>query len=482
MFNIHLRDLDLEKYRYKYLALYHALREGIVTGSLPHGTKLPASRELAAGYEISRGVVSQVYEMLMAEGYLSAEVGRGTHVSFQRDSAEGEASERAPILLSKWGQRVTGLPLYDGIPTQTYRYDYTIGQPLADAFPFAEWNRAMYAAIRDVSAEEGETKYEPQGYRPLREAIARYLRKARGMVVQPEDIVIVNGSMQAIALVAQLLIDPGDSVVLEDPAYGGIREAITAVGGQPVPSPVDGQGLVVRDWEARLLFVTPGRQFPTGTVLSLERRQEILRWATARHAVIVEDDYDSEFRWRGRPIEPLKVLDRHDRVVYIGTFSKTMYADLRIGYVVLPSWLREPFCKARQLYEPRPTALVQQHALAAFMNNGHYERHLRRMKRVYARKHKILWTALTEEFGALFDWVESDAGLHIFGRWRRSLEEYQTFREACLAAGVRFPDATRYYATPHQVCAACFGFQRLGEEQLVEGVEVIAQVWAQLQR
>jgi GntR family transcriptional regulator/MocR family aminotransferase len=437
---------------------------------------------LAELYEISRGVVSQVYEMLMAEGYLAAEVGRGTFVSFQRDSAEGEAAERPPILLSRWGQRVMGLTLRDGSPSKTYRYDYTIGQPLAEAFPFAEWNRAMYAAIREVAQEEGETEYDPQGHRPLREAIARNLRKARGMALQPEDIVIVNGSMQAIALVAQLLIDPGDAVVLEDPAYGGIREAITAVGGVPLPSPVDRHGMTVDDWDARLLFVTPGRQFPTGTVLTLERRQEILRWAAARHAVIVEDDYDSEFRRRGRPIEPLKVLDRHDRVVYIGTFSKTMYADLRIGYVVLPSWLREPFAKARYLFEPRPTALVQQHALATFMNNGQYERHLRRMKRVYARKHKVLWAALTEQLGELFDWVETDAGLHIFGKWKKSQEQYQAFREGCLAAGVRFPDATSYYARPQDSSAACFGFPMLEEEALVAGVQVMARVWAELQR
>ncbi|KEO85182.1 PLP-dependent aminotransferase family protein [Tumebacillus flagellatus] len=469
----------IEKHRYKYLALYHALRDSIVAGSLAHGTRLPASRELADLYEISRGVVSQVYEMLTAEGYLAAEVGRGTFVSYQRDAAESDEQERPPILLSDWGQRVTGHRLRDTVSGETYRYDYTIGQPLAEAFPFEEWNRALYASIREIAEIEGEPAYEPQGYRPLREAIARDLRKSRGMTVQPEDIVIVNGSSQAIALVAQLLINPGDTVVMEDPTYGGIREAISAVGGLAAGSPVDENGILVRDWDSRLLFVTPGRQFPTGAVLSLERRQEILRWATKQNAVIVEDDYDSEFRRRGRPIEPLKVLDRHERVVYIGTFSKTMYADLRIGYVVLPSWLREPFCKARQLYEPRPTALVQQHALAKFMNNGQYERHLRRMKRLYARKHRALWTALTEKMSEVFHWVESDAGLHIFGRWKGSREQFTAFRRACLAAGVRFPDASMYYTDPEATPAVCLGFPRLTEEELKAGVDVMHAIWKQ---
>ncbi|MBL0387347.1 PLP-dependent aminotransferase family protein [Tumebacillus sp. ITR2] len=472
--------LYVEKYRYKYLALYHALRDAILAGVLPYSTQVPSSRELAELYEISRGVVSQVYEMLTAEGYLAAEIGRGTFVSYQIDRAESEEQERPPILLSDWGQRIMGLRLRDGVPAASYPYDYTIGQPLADAFPFAEWNRALYASIREITEIEGEPKYEPQGYRPLREAIARDLRKSRGMTVQPEDVVIVNGSSQAIALVAHLLINPGDSVVMEDPTYGGIREAILAVGGVAEASPVDENGVIVRDWDSRLLFVTPGRQFPTGAVLSLERRQEILRWATQHNAVIVEDDYDSEFRRRGRPIEPLKVLDRHERVVYVGTFSKTMYADLRIGYVVLPSWLREPFCKARQLYEPRPTALVQQHALATFMNNGQYERHLRRMKRIYTRKHKVLWNALTDTFGELFDWAESDAGLHIFGRWKGTRENFQEFRNACLAAGVRFPDATGYYDDPEATPAVCLGFPRLTEEELVTGVEIMQRVWAQL--
>lgn len=473
--------LYVEKYRFKYLALYHALRDAILAGSLSHGMRLPASRELAEMYELSRGVVSQVYEMLVAEGYLAAETGRGTYVSYLLDASADEETKQPPILLSDWGQRVMNLTLRDLNPTHAYRYDYTIGQPQAEQFPFAEWNRAMYAAIRAVSDAKGELQSEPQGHRPLREAIARYLRKARGMTVLPEDVVIVNGSMQAIALVGHLLINAGDPVVLEDPAYGGIREAIAAAGGVLVPSHVDEQGIVVRNWDSRLLFVTPGHQFPTGRVLSLERRQEIIRWANAQHAVIVEDDYDSEFRWRGRPIEPLKVLDRQDRVVYIGTFSKTLYADLRIGYVVLPAWLREPFYKARHLYEPRPTTLVQQHALTAFMNNGHFERHLRRMKRVYAKKHKVLWKALTENFGSEFEWVESDTGLHIFGRWTRSREEYLLFRSACLDAGVRFPDVTNYYAEEAGTPAACFGFPKLQEEELADGVHIMRRVWESLQ-
>jgi GntR family transcriptional regulator / MocR family aminotransferase len=469
-----------QKYRYKYLALYHALRDSIVNGTIPQGTRLPASRELADLYEVSRGVVSQVYEMLTAEGYLTSEVGRGTFVSFNYLEHQETTETVAPVTLSTWGRRVAPLVMTFPDPAQARelppaRFDLSYGSPDLHQFPFAEWNRLLYAAVRE-SADVVRERVPAQGYLPLREGLARHLRKARGIDAHPDDIVIVNGSMQAIGLLVHLLVDPGDPVAVENPGYLGSRRAIRAVGGVPVPATVDEQGLIPEDWEARLLFVTPSRQYPTGAVLSLERRQELLRWAMRRQAVIVEDDYDSEFRRKGRPIEPLKVLDGGGRVAYVGTFSKTLLSDLRVGYVVLPPALREPFAKARQLFEPHPTSLIQQRAIALFLNSGQYERHLRRMKRLYARKHRLFFGLLQEHLGDLFDFAESDAGLDVFGRWKRSAEEYRVFLDDCQQAGIRWSDETPLYLVDPEP-SACFGFSHLSEEELVECVLEMAAIW-----
>ncbi|WP_245590505.1 PLP-dependent aminotransferase family protein [Aneurinibacillus terranovensis] len=223
----------------------------------------------------------------------------------------------------------------------------------------------------------------------------------------------------------QQMMHPGEKVIVENPCYTGVKNAINAVGGIPVPCAVDVNGIIPVDWNARLLFVTPSRQYPTGTVLSLERRQAILRWASERQAVIVEDDYDSEFRHRGRPVEPLKVLDKGGRVIYIGTFSKTILPDFRVGYAVLPPSLTETFCKAQQLFEPHTPSLLEQRALTSFMNSGLYQRHLRRVRRVYSQKYEVMRHTMKEKLPHLFELVDSDAGLHIFARLREGIEKIE---------------------------------------------------------
>ncbi|MEC0211140.1 PLP-dependent aminotransferase family protein, partial [Paenibacillus ehimensis] len=246
--------------------------------------------------------------------------------------------------------------------------------------------------------------------------------------------------------------------------------AIRAAGGRCIDAEVDAQGIVPADWEARALFVTPTRQFPTGAVLSLERRQALLRWAYECEAVIVEDDYDSEFRHRGKSLEPLKTLDREERVVYVGSFTKTLLPDVRIGYAVLPPSLAQPFVRAQALYEPHPANLLEQKALAAFMASGEYERHLRRMKRIYSRKFALFMQMLTGELSDRFRFVESDAGLHIFGWWLGTEGEYLDYRAACEVRGVRWSEARVETETGARY-GAYFNFPHLSEEQLRQGVE-----------
>jgi GntR family transcriptional regulator/MocR family aminotransferase len=510
------------RYASKYAALYHALHDEILGNKLKLNTKLPSSRELAARFGLSRGTVNQVYDMLIAEGYLQADVGRGTYVVFAGGQEKQQKNKGKEIRLSDWGARVSeggregrergqrqsesqgsglgerqgegqgdrqgerrergqrqsewqgerqGLERRQG-ERQERAISFAVGYPQMDAFPRELWNRGMYEQVRRITESPQEEAFVAEGHYELREAISQHLRRMRGIDAPPERIVIVNGSMQAIALLTQVLVNEGDPVILERPGYHGASRAVLAAGGVPIHAAVDEQGLVPQPWNARLLFVTPSRQFPTGAVLGLERRQQLLRWAAEQGAVIVEDDYDSEFRHRGRPIEPLKVLDEEGRVVYIGTFSKTMLQDLRIGYVLLPEALLGAFVAAKRLYEPHPSGLLEQRSLATFMASGGYERHLRRMRRVYASKFLLLQALLQEQLSTLFEWVESDAGLHLFGWWREDPGSYAVYVAACRKVGVSWSDAASYGLPPERA-GACFGFSHLTEEEIRRGVALL---------
>ncbi|OCT13987.1 hypothetical protein A8709_00140 [Paenibacillus pectinilyticus] len=476
-----------KRYASKYAALYHAIHDEILANKLKYNTKLPSSRELAALFQLSRGTVNQVYDMLIAEGYLQADVGRGTYVVYADGQEKEQSSKGREIRLSAWASRVVGQDLVRGRERgegeeeeeeeeekekekgRVQEIAFAVARPHMEQFPREQWNRGMYEQVRRMTESPQEDAYIAEGHYALREAIALHLRRMRGIDAPPERIVIVNGSMQAIALLTQLLVNPGDPVVLERPGYQGASRAVLAAGGVPVHAALDEQGLIPQPWNARLLFVTPSRQFPTGAVLGLDRRQQLLRWAAEQGAVIVEDDYDSEFRHRGRPIEPLKVLDQEGRVVYIGTFSKTMLQDLRIGYVVLPEALHDAFVAAKRLFEPHPTGLLEQRSLAAFMASGGYERHLRRMRRVYASKFLLLQALLQEQLSTLFEWVDSDSGLHLFGWWRGDLRSYTAYAAACSNAGVTWTDASNYML-PAGKAGACFGFAHLTEEEIRQGV------------
>ncbi|WP_372008396.1 PLP-dependent aminotransferase family protein [Paenibacillus chitinolyticus] len=567
---------------HKNTALYRALRESIVEGRLESGSKLPSSRELAEIYGVSRGLVTQVYEMLMSEGYIEGKPGKGTFVAYRSDQAAGSGSSSdEPLLMSAWGrllmesgggagrreegsgvsagnkedsreQELLGAERRPGgakaadagaagreqtggvkqVETGTAGYAEARGTGLAEgsmaktsdagtagqtaalaspraradetrsrsagswsadphtpagpgsvvfelsgtdsaAFPRQAWNRCLHEQVRSAAFLESPLR-DPQGDYSLRSAIALHLRRSRSIDADPDCVAIVNGSMQAIALTMQLLVNPGDEVVVESPGYSGAVRAAAAAGGVPVDAPVDGQGIIPQPWNARLLFVTPGRQFPTGAVLPLKRRQELLRWAKERGAVIIEDDYDTEFRYAGRPLEPLKALDREGRVLFVGTFSRTMYAGLRLGYAVLPPSLVEPFRRAKQHYEPLTTGMMEQRALAAFMNSGAYERHLRRMQRVYGEKAALLRSGLTA-LDPAFEWMPSEAGLHIFGWWKGGAEAYRRFAAECAERGVFWRAAG-----PHVRCgerpAACFGFGHLSREEIGRGIAVMTEV------
>ncbi|MNW35321.1 HTH-type transcriptional regulatory protein GabR [compost metagenome] len=483
-------DAHQKSYRYKYLALYHAIRTAIHEGTLRGGTRLPSSRELAEQYSLSRGSVAQAYDMLQAEGYVYSLVGSGTYVADIIPNPEVSRSQSASITLSSWGRRVMELDvsssneLHRGKNAEINKkrmISFQDSGPLMSAFPYKEWKSALAWATRE-SSDSLSMPPDPAGDIELRQAIAAHLRRSRGIAAEADQICLFNGSMQAIMLLTQLLLSEGEPAVLENPCYHGFSKAVSACGGVAVPAEVDAGGIVPRDWDARLLFVTPGRQFPTGAVLSPARRAEILSWAARVNAVIIEDDYDSEFRWRGRRLEPLKALDSEDRVVYIGSFSKTMFASLRIGYAVLPRGIVVPLSRSKELYEPVSSARIEQRALAKFMFRGEYDRHLRRMRRIYGAKHELFRRLMEKEgMTSLFDLKSADAGLLVYAPWKHSPEQYQDFLHAAYNRDVQFRDAAMYQLGTGSP-AACFSLSHLEEYELKEGVFRLTMAWRDIQK
>ncbi|MBN2982911.1 PLP-dependent aminotransferase family protein [Cohnella algarum] len=467
-------ELRLRECGSKHLAMYRAIRDSVASGALSPGERLPSSRTLAAMYGLSRGSVSLAYDMLAAEGYVRTGIGQGTFVCGEPKDAgfrpQGAAARPELPELSAWGRRMMAKEEAFGDESEPADPGSFVPRGMGRrSFPWAEWRAAVAAQLRRIGerAEDGGT----EGSLALRQAVAARLRRERGIVCGPEQIVMTGGSMQAIALLAQLLLEEGQSAVVEDPCYPGTRLAAQAAGARVIPAAVDRQGIVPAAWDARLLFVTPTRHFPTGAVLKLERRLELLAWASKNEAWIVEDDFDSDFRWGGRPIEPLKSLDREDRVIYVGTFSRTMHREVRIGYAVLPETLREPFKRAKRLYDPYPAGFAEQLALAGWISEGGYDRHLRRMRRGFHKLQLCLAEGLRSELGELFEALPSDSGLLQFAYWKKSREEYALLYDSCKRQGVVWGDGARCAAAgPAAPPSALFGFAHLEEESIRSGL------------
>jgi GntR family transcriptional regulator/MocR family aminotransferase len=408
--------------------LYTCIREAILSGQLEGGTRLPPTRELAEQLHISRNTVINAFEQLIAEGYLEGKVGAGTYVanSLPEEVLQARvnirhlpgARDEQPPAISQRGQLLTAsmvAPVQYASPPRAFQP----GLPAIDQFPFDTWSKLATYCWRNPPPEL--LSYgDPHGYRPLREAIASYLKAARGVKCEADQVVIVSGSQQALDLTARILLDPGDSVCIEDPGYMGARHAFVGAGAQLVPVAVDDEGLQVEtarahDHHIRLVYVTPSHQYPMGVTMSLVRRLTLLEWATRKGMWIVEDDYDSEYRYTGRPLAALQGLDETGRVIYIGTFSKVLLPSLRLGYLVVPPALTETFVKVRALAD-RHSPSIDQAILAQFMQEGHFTRHIRRMKKLYMERQAVLVEAVKRELDGILLIPPTQGGLHVAGR------------------------------------------------------------------
>jgi GntR family transcriptional regulator/MocR family aminotransferase len=347
----------------------------------------------------------------------------------------------------------------------------------AARFPWQEWKSEVARQWKRIGAYGSRGLEDSAGSLSLRKAIAGRLRRERGIPCDEEDIVVTSGSMQAIALLAQLLLEEGKTAVVENPCYKGIERAIRATGAGLISQRTDRSGIVPQDWEATLLFVTPTRQFPTGVVLGYERRQELLLWASKRKAFIIEDDYDSDFRWGGRPLEPLKALDKEGRVVYVGTFSRSMGTSLRIGFAVVPRELLQPLLLAKKLYDPYPTSLAEQQALAGWMSGGGYDRHMRKTRRLLGKLERKLRECLETSLAGLFTPFPADAGMHVYARWEGTEADYERLIREGAVQGVRWKNGSAYELPsaerPKTPLSAIFGFAHLTEREIEEGIRRI---------
>ncbi len=455
-----------------YRQLDASLRRLILEGTLAPGQKLPSTRELAHELGVSRITVKSVYEQLVAEGYAVAKTGAGTFVSDGLDieaspktrpsrnkakPPEVEISERARTIMSSKASARHG-------KTDPFRP----GVPALDLFPVKLWNKYLLDAA--TSADRRHLSYgELNGSDALRASIARHLNDARGMQVDPGQIVITSGAQQAFVLIAFVLLNKGDTVWYENPGHIAGRDVMQIMGANVAPVPVDSEGMDLgfaakNHPKPTLIFTTPSHQQPLGTTMSLVRRLALLNYAQENSAWIIEDDYDSEFRYRGRPLPALSALDVERRVFYVGTFSKSMFAAIRIGYIVVPSGLVETFATARNLLGQSSSAVVET-ALSRFMDDGRFVEHIRKMRRVYRGRRDVLFDCLTNDCADSLEPQPTDAGMHMLA-WLKNGIDDQAAYHALLEAGIESLPLSIYCSKPLGRSGIVLGFSGVNERRI----------------
>jgi GntR family transcriptional regulator/MocR family aminotransferase len=461
-----------------------AIREGVRSGHLKHGDRLPATRVLASDLRVSRITAEAAYSQLEREGYVRRRVGDGTFVRIEGafPPANGSRGPRTmPRLRPSWSRRGAEIIDGGGCVDPTRAQAFSAGFPDLAAFPVDVWKRLSAKRLRrDATAFMGYG--DPLGEPALRRAIARYLAESRGVRCDMDQVIVLTSSQQALHLVATMLTDAGDSVWIEDPGYRGARTALAAMGARLHPVTVDPDGLridsPVEGPSPRLIYTTPSHQYPTGVTLSLRRRLALLERARKSRAYIIEDDYDSEFQYDARPMPAVQGLDRADRVLYAGTFSKVLFPALRLAYLVVPPSLVPGFVTARTTHDGHPARLSQL-VTADFMDEGHFAAHIRRMRRLYHHRRDVL----LHELERRAPWCRplgTAAGLQLTVTLPRSRERALT--RAARRAGLETPGLSSLFLGPQSLDGWVLGFAALSEQAIVEGVARLARLHAKRDR
>ncbi|MGE8066214.1 PLP-dependent aminotransferase family protein [Pseudomonas sp. NPDC089569] len=470
--------------------IYARLRAQIEEGVLAAGAKLQSTRVLASELGVSRTTVTAAYEQLAAEGFVVTSSGKAAQVADlvtarggQRKT-ESAANMDAPPALSLYGQRVAGISPYS-MASPGARIDFRYGAVASRDFPALGWQRAYSAEL--VKRQPGND--QPEGQVRLRSALQGYLRRARGLVCDVEQILIVHGSQQGLDLCARLLLNPQDTFVFEDPGYRMARYCFAATGAMALPVPVDAGGLdtgaLPEDERVRLAYVTPSHQFPMGAVLPVARRLQLLDWASRHRAWIIEDDYGGEFRYGQRPIDALQSMDTDARVIYVGTFSKALSPQLRLGYLVLPRPLIGVFRQAKRLTD-RHAPRWEQDVLASLIESGTYERHVRRLRRENERRRNVLLASVEQHLAGQGQLVGLSAGLHgVLLLPGLGPQDEPVLQALALERGIGVYPLSPLYANPvavaqERAAGLILGYAGLMTQQIEEGVRVLAEVIGQV--
>jgi GntR family transcriptional regulator/MocR family aminotransferase len=457
-------------------ALHRQMRSAILDGRLKPGLRLPATRALAQGLGVSRNTALAAYDLLLSEGYLVARRGAGTYVAEGLPQPKARAPRTAPGLDRRltpfWRAAAAAAPA----AKTPHRFDFRIGLPDKGPFPFHVWRRLSARALRALSKAPAAYA-EPEGRPALREAIAKHVAFARAVACRADDVVVTAGAQQAFDLIARVLVTPGRTVVAtEEPGYPHLRNAFAAAGAAIRPVPVDAEGMAVERLPAaaRIVCVTPSHQSPTGAIMSLARRTALLDFARRNGAVVVEDDYDGEFGFAGRPLDALQTLDRAETVFYVGTFAKSLFPALRLGFVVAPPWARPALVAAKRLVDWHPPVLAQD-TLAAFIAEGHLARHVRKMRRIYGERRAVLKEALARQCGERLRVLAGEAGLHLAALLAGG-KSASAVAAAAAAGGVGVQSLASYGTSKAARFGLAFGYGMIGAERIEEGVRRLARV------
>lgn len=458
--------------------IYLWFRQTILRGAMNGGERLPSTRELAEQLHVSRTVVVLAYEHLLAGGFIAGRGGSGTYV------CQGLGGGRPPtraggakVRLSRFGSGAAEIVSTMDVPGRRsipLRYDFAYGRSDMTVFPSENWRRILLRHVRKAPVREFDYG-QAAGSPSLREAICAHLKRARAVVCDPSEVIVVSGSQQALDLVARVLVDRGDAVAIEDPHYLGTRAVLRAAGARLRAVPVDRNGLnpskIPED--ATVVFVTPSHHFPTGAILPLERRLALLAWAARKNRVIVENDNAGEFHYEGHPLESMQGLDTEGRIVYIGTFSRTIFPSLRIGYLIVPKPLVPAFTSAKSLCD-RHTATLEQETLAEFITSGMYERHLRRLRRRNTARREALLDATHKYLGDRVEVSGDDAGFHVVLWPSRPIPENTAIKKAA-SRGVGIYGISRYFLARRFRTGLMLGYSRMKEEEIREGIRLLGE-------
>jgi GntR family transcriptional regulator/MocR family aminotransferase len=459
--------------------VYRGIRGAIVDGRIGVNERLPASRDLGRQLRVSRNTVLAAYERLISEGYLRGQVGAGTYVNQHFPAGKRARSKTQSTVprLSTFGRRLSAPKAI--VPRRNLPFDFRPGIPDLTHFPITAWRRISARQSRTLSASNayyGDAAGDPQ----LRNAIANHFSRSRALNCTPDDVIVVSGSQQALDIIARLLIEPGDMVAIENPTYPAALATFKAAGARIVPVPVDSEGICTDRLpaKAKLIYVTPSHQFPLGVPMSLRRRRALLDWAERNQVVIVEDDYDSEFRYGGRPLDALQGLDKCESVIYLGTFSKMLFPSLRMGFVIVPPNLHRVFLSAKWMTD-RHTESNEQRVIADFIREGYLSRYIRRMQRIYADRQTVLLQSLEQQLPIVKP-LPAMAGLHLAGFLPSDIAADELIARSA-ATGVGLYSIAPFYVTRPR-SGLMFGFGFCDAKDIAEGVARVSNVYKAMTR